>query len=210
MASHLTACLAVDGALGFDAGDGGEAGRLRLSRVAAIGEQPRPRHGLPRCGGPRCGRVVGVRRLENGQRGRVCEEGRDLRQHRRAVVLELEEIVASAAPSRSARASHLSLVRARAWSACRPIRIQPLRLSEIELCTGIAQAEPGAVIEYHRGFLAPDRTLFGLLAVEPLGCYRSALAAWQNIQAAVAEPSALLRQRTQRLRSAMSSERRLR
>ena len=30
--------LAVDGALGFDAGDGGEAGRLRLSRVAAIGD----------------------------------------------------------------------------------------------------------------------------------------------------------------------------
>lgn len=33
--------------------------------------------------------------------------------------------------------------------------------SEIELCAWIAQAEPGAVIEYHRGFLALDRTSFG-------------------------------------------------
>ena len=43
----------------------------------------------------------------------------------------------------------------------RPVRIQPPRLNEIELCAWIAQAEPGAVLEYHRGFLALDRTAFG-------------------------------------------------
>ena len=34
----------------------------------------------------------------------------------------------------------------------RPRRIQPPRLTEIELCAWIAQAEPGAVLEYHRGY----------------------------------------------------------
>lgn len=33
----------------------------------------------------------------------------------------------------------------------------PLRLTEIELCAWIAQAEPGDVLEYHRGALAIDR-----------------------------------------------------
>ena len=49
----------------------------------------------------------------------------------------------------------------------RPIRIQPPRLSEIELCAWIAQAEPGAVLEYYRGFLALDRTAFGRFADTP-------------------------------------------
>ena len=33
----------------------------------------------------------------------------------------------------------------------------PIRLTEIELCAWIAQAEPGDVLEYHRGALAIDR-----------------------------------------------------
>ena len=49
----------------------------------------------------------------------------------------------------------------------RPRPIQPPRLTEIELCAWIAQAEPGAVLEYHRGFLALDRTAFGRLADAP-------------------------------------------
>lgn len=40
-------------------------------------------------------------------------------------------------------------------------RVQPPRLSEIELCAWITQAEPGAVLAYHRGYLALDRTAFG-------------------------------------------------
>jgi hypothetical protein len=52
-------------------------------------------------------------------------------------------------------------------SIARPSRIQPPRLSEIELCAWIAQAEPGAVLEYHRGFLALDRTAFGRFADTP-------------------------------------------
>jgi hypothetical protein len=55
----------------------------------------------------------------------------------------------------------------------RPVRIQPPRFSEIELCAWIAQAEPGAVIEYYRGFLALDRTPFGRLGDTPA---RAALA----------------------------------
>ena len=55
----------------------------------------------------------------------------------------------------------------------RPRRIQPSRLTEIELCAWIAQAEPGAVLEYHRGFLALDRTAFGRFAETPA---RAALA----------------------------------
>src|SRR3954466_11913095 len=39
--------------------------------------------------------------------------------------------------------------------------------SEIELCAWIAQATPGAVLEYHRGFLALDRTTFGHFADTP-------------------------------------------
>ena len=54
-----------------------------------------------------------------------------------------------------------------------PVRIQPPRLSEIELCAWIAQAEPGAVLEYHRGYLALDRTAFGRFADTPA---RAALA----------------------------------
>ena len=49
----------------------------------------------------------------------------------------------------------------------RPRRIQPPRLTEIELCAWIAQAEPGAVLEYHRGYLALDRTVFGHRADAP-------------------------------------------
>jgi hypothetical protein len=49
-------------------------------------------------------------------------------------------------------------------SMARPSRIQPPRLNEIELCAWIAQAEPGAVLEYYRGFLALDRTAFGRFA----------------------------------------------
>jgi hypothetical protein len=41
------------------------------------------------------------------------------------------------------------------------------RLTEIELCAWIAQAAPGAVLEYHRGFLALDRTAFGPFAGGP-------------------------------------------
>ena len=33
----------------------------------------------------------------------------------------------------------------------------PLRLTEIDLCAWIAQADPGDVLEYHRGALATDR-----------------------------------------------------
>jgi hypothetical protein len=49
----------------------------------------------------------------------------------------------------------------------RPRRIRPPRLTEIELCAWIAQAEPGALLEYHRGYLALDRTVFGHLADAP-------------------------------------------
>ena len=49
----------------------------------------------------------------------------------------------------------------------RPVRIQPPRLTEIALCAWIAQAEPGAALEYHRGFLALDRTRFGRFADAP-------------------------------------------
>ena len=55
----------------------------------------------------------------------------------------------------------------------RPVRIQPPRLSEIELCAWIAQAEPGAILEYYRGFLALDRTAFGRFGDTPA---RAALA----------------------------------
>jgi hypothetical protein len=41
------------------------------------------------------------------------------------------------------------------------------RLTEIELCAWIAQAAPGAVLEYHRGYLALDRTAFGRLGDTP-------------------------------------------
>ena len=40
-------------------------------------------------------------------------------------------------------------------------------LSEIELCGWIGQASPGAALEYHRGFLALDRTPFGRFADTP-------------------------------------------
>ena len=46
-------------------------------------------------------------------------------------------------------------------------RIQPPSLTEIELCAWIAQAEPGALLEYHRGYLALDRTVFGHLHDAP-------------------------------------------
>jgi hypothetical protein len=52
-------------------------------------------------------------------------------------------------------------------TTARPSRIQPPRLTEIELCAWVAQAEPGAVLEYHRGFLALDRTSFGGLKDTP-------------------------------------------
>ncbi len=58
-------------------------------------------------------------------------------------------------------------------SMARPRRIQPPRLTEIELCAWIAQAEPGALLEYHRGYLALDRTVFGHLPDAPA---RAALA----------------------------------
>ena len=53
-------------------------------------------------------------------------------------------------------------------SMTRPVRIQPPRLTEIELCAWIAQAAPGAVLEYHRGFLALDRTPFGRYGDTPV------------------------------------------
>jgi len=40
------------------------------------------------------------------------------------------------------------------------------RLSDIELCAWIAQAEPGDVLEYHRGFLSVDR-LRGMSKLPP-------------------------------------------
>jgi len=45
--------------------------------------------------------------------------------------------------------------------------IPRLRISEIELCAWVAQAEPGATLEYHRGYLALDRTAFGRFADTP-------------------------------------------
>lgn len=59
------------------------------------------------------------------------------------------------------------------FNMTRPVRIQPPWLSEIELCAWIAQADPGSVLEYHRGFLALDRTPFGRLGDTPA---RAALA----------------------------------
>ena len=47
------------------------------------------------------------------------------------------------------------------------IRIPRPRVSEIELCAWVAQAAPGAVLEYHRGYLALDRTAFGHLCDTP-------------------------------------------
>jgi hypothetical protein len=47
------------------------------------------------------------------------------------------------------------------------IRIPRPRVSEIELCAWVAQAAPGAVLEYHRGYLALDRTGFGRFADTP-------------------------------------------
>jgi len=35
------------------------------------------------------------------------------------------------------------------------------RLSEVELCVWVSQAAPGDTLEYHRGFLAVDRTPYG-------------------------------------------------
>jgi hypothetical protein len=43
------------------------------------------------------------------------------------------------------------------------IRIPRPRVSEIELCAWVAQAEPGAVLEYHRGYLAHDLAERGLV-----------------------------------------------
>jgi hypothetical protein len=56
-------------------------------------------------------------------------------------------------------------------------RVQTPRMTEIELCAWIAQAEAGAVIEYHRGYLALDRTVFGPFADTPA---RAALALLGN------------------------------
>ena len=47
------------------------------------------------------------------------------------------------------------------------IRIPRPRVSEIELCAWVAQAAPGAVLEYHRGYLALDRTAFAPLGDTP-------------------------------------------
>jgi hypothetical protein len=44
------------------------------------------------------------------------------------------------------------------------IRIPRPRVSEIELCAWVAQAEPGARLTYWRGYLALDRTGFGRFA----------------------------------------------
>ena len=54
---------------------------------------------------------------------------------------------------------------------------KPPRLSEIELCAWIAQAEPGAILEYHRGYLALDRTSFGRFADGPARASLSVLGA---------------------------------
>ena len=47
------------------------------------------------------------------------------------------------------------------------IRIPRPRVSEIELCAWVAQAQPGASLTYHRGYLALDRTAFGPFADTP-------------------------------------------
>jgi hypothetical protein len=47
------------------------------------------------------------------------------------------------------------------------IRIPRPRVSEIELCAWVAQAEPGSSLEYHRGYLALDRSGFGSLGNTP-------------------------------------------
>jgi hypothetical protein len=52
-------------------------------------------------------------------------------------------------------------------------RIPRLCVSEIELCAWVAQAAPGATLEYHRGYLALDRTAFGPFGDTPA---RAALA----------------------------------
>lgn len=46
-------------------------------------------------------------------------------------------------------------------------RVRPAQLTEIELCAWVAQAAPGTVLEYHRGYLALDRTSFGHLGDTP-------------------------------------------
>jgi hypothetical protein len=53
------------------------------------------------------------------------------------------------------------------FSVSRQPRPAAPRLTEIELCAWVAQAEPGAVLAYHRGFLALDRTAFGHLGDTP-------------------------------------------
>jgi hypothetical protein len=50
------------------------------------------------------------------------------------------------------------------------------RVSEIELCAWVAQAEPGTILEYHRGFLPLDRSAFGHLADVPARAALSLLA----------------------------------
>jgi hypothetical protein len=59
----------------------------------------------------------------------------------------------------------------------RPSRIQPPRLTEIGLCAWVAQAEPGAILEDYRGFLALDRTAFGRFADTPARAALSLLGA---------------------------------
>ena len=50
-------------------------------------------------------------------------------------------------------------------------------ISEIELCAWVAQAEPGTILEYHRGHLALDRSPVGPLRHTPERSALSLLAA---------------------------------
>lgn len=51
------------------------------------------------------------------------------------------------------------------------LSIVPLRLTEIDLCAWIAQADAGDVLEYHRGALALDR-LRGMSKLPSADCDR--------------------------------------
>ena len=48
-----------------------------------------------------------------------------------------------------------------------PIRNPRPHIREMELCAWVAQAAPGAALAYHRGYLALDRSVFGLLGHTP-------------------------------------------
>lgn len=89
---------AVQDALGFDAGQRGEAGQARLVRMAAVGEEPAGVVAYPVAAGLDPA-VIGVGGLEGGEGlGRVGEEGFDLAHHRRPFGPVLEPVAARSSP----------------------------------------------------------------------------------------------------------------